>query len=725
MARGRLVPPNLDDRKWQDIVDQAKALIPTYAPEWTDRNPSDLGIALIELFAWLVEGLIYRLNRVPEKNFIEFLNLIGITRDPPTPASTYLTYRSVEPLTVHQGSQAATQQTETEEAIVFETDEDLTVLPINLTTALLIEEGEEVAEANQQKSRYKNVTANLVGSPLSGLSLNIPQSQSITITLGFDRQATAKEITLLCHFFQPVKSNELEITWLYSQEQGSNDPTSWNSLQTVDDKTEIFQKNGAVSFTVPEDWVSQNPQTWRMTADSMTEEFKQPRFWIGVRLRNSLDQSLELGIGHFLFNSVLATNALSISQPELLGTSNGKPFQFFELENAPLFRRPNAEDPYDHLSIQVREPRIGGGFGDWTEWTHRDDFPAGPGLYFRLNAVTGTINFGNYDPVTSPDGHGSIPPLDSEIRARGEIRVGDETKTVPAYRYVAGGARGNVAPETITVIRTPLSGIVSVTNLGAASGGSDEEAIEDTKRRGPEVLRNRYRAVTVEDYEYLAKEATTDVKKVRCLPPRLFTAEDEALPKPQVGPPWTYGGLNRSINIINVIIVPDAPLSEPKPIPSEKLRQEVSDYLEERRVLTNLLHVTYPRYLPIIVTAEIKIWSKALATGLVSSTNDYQIQVETKIKEFLHPVLGGTEKRGWEVGQDIVISSLLDLIQPEPAIGFVATLTVQAGPPEYDPPERPSFLGNSSVWVQLADYELICSGTHDVSVSEIKQDNAA
>jgi hypothetical protein len=64
MARGRLEPPDLDDRTWEEIVAQARALIPTYAPDWTDHNPSDLGIALVELFAWLVEGMIFRLNRV-------------------------------------------------------------------------------------------------------------------------------------------------------------------------------------------------------------------------------------------------------------------------------------------------------------------------------------------------------------------------------------------------------------------------------------------------------------------------------------------------------------------------------------------------------------------------------------------------------------------------------------------------------------------------------------
>ena len=60
--RGRLLAPNLDDRQWKDIVADTRALIPTYAPQWTDHNPSDVGMTLIELFAFLVEGLTYRLR---------------------------------------------------------------------------------------------------------------------------------------------------------------------------------------------------------------------------------------------------------------------------------------------------------------------------------------------------------------------------------------------------------------------------------------------------------------------------------------------------------------------------------------------------------------------------------------------------------------------------------------------------------------------------------------
>lgn len=680
MSRGRLIPPNLDDRTWQDIVDEAKALIPRYAPDWTDHNPSDPGIALIELFAWIVEGMIYRLNRVPEKNYIEFLNLLGITRDPATPASTFLTYQARKSLEIPKGSQASTQQIGNEEAIVFETDEPLTVLPINLTTAL-----------DLSTTTYKNVTTQLVGSPLSGKTIEIPGNESITIALGFDN-ATAEEIRLRFRFSTPAKENDIKITWHYSQ--GKKKPVAWPLVTNVHDGTDQFKRNGVVKLSIPKDgeWTSQNPKSWTgVYRDLDSDKKKQELYWLSFTISNASQTKSEIGLEYILFNSVSATNALTIKD-ELLGVSNGNPFQFFELRNQPLFKRPGARDPYDHLKIEVREPKNKSGFENWTEWTHVDDFPEDSGHYFRLDPVTGTIYFGN-------GSHGRIPPAGSEIRGS-------------TYRYVIGGVKGNVPLDTINVIRTPIDDIISVTNLVPARGGSDEETIEEAKRRAPQILRNRYRAVTVEDYEYLAKEASTDVKKVRCLPPRFFTRFDAPKGKSE-GDPWTYGGLNRDSGHVNVIIIPDAPLSDPRPMPSEELLQEVSDYLEERRIMTTVLHVTGPKYLPINVAVNIKIWEEAEATD-PDLRDKVEKDIEGKITDFLHPLSGESDQKGWEVGQNITISGLFEFIQPDPEIGFISEITVQAGIPLYEPKDQPFVSSPSDVWVQLADYEIICSGTHTV-----------
>ena len=79
--------PNLDDRRFQDLVDEAKRLVQQKCPEWTDHNVSDPGVTMIELFAWMTDQVVYRLNRVPDRHYIKFLDLIGLRLRPPTAAT--------------------------------------------------------------------------------------------------------------------------------------------------------------------------------------------------------------------------------------------------------------------------------------------------------------------------------------------------------------------------------------------------------------------------------------------------------------------------------------------------------------------------------------------------------------------------------------------------------------------------------------------------------------
>lgn len=128
--------PKLDDRKWEDLVREAVELIPKYCPEWTNHNASDPGITLIEIFAWLIEILLYRLNRVGEKNYLAFLNLMGIDLQPPQPSHTHLTFSLVSGSrnfqVVPAGTSIATNYKSNEEPIVFETLKDLVVLPTSI-----------------------------------------------------------------------------------------------------------------------------------------------------------------------------------------------------------------------------------------------------------------------------------------------------------------------------------------------------------------------------------------------------------------------------------------------------------------------------------------------------------------------------------------------------------------------------------------------------------------
>ncbi|HVK73649.1 MAG TPA: putative baseplate assembly protein [Kofleriaceae bacterium] len=127
--------PKLDDRTYQDIVDEAVSLIPRYAPEWTNHNPSDPGITLLELAAWMTDLLIFRLNQVPEKNYVAFLNLLGIKLRAPRAAKALLQFKLVDGTPkqrVPKGSQVSTPQAGDDSTVTFETTRDLVVTNVAL-----------------------------------------------------------------------------------------------------------------------------------------------------------------------------------------------------------------------------------------------------------------------------------------------------------------------------------------------------------------------------------------------------------------------------------------------------------------------------------------------------------------------------------------------------------------------------------------------------------------
>src|SRR6478609_113843 len=131
--------PNLDDRRFQDLVDDAKRLVQQRCPEWTDHNVSDPGVTLIEAFAWMTDQLLYRLNRVPDRDYVKFLELIGVRLFPPTAARADVTFwlSAPQPETVRipVGTQVATVRTQTDMAIVFSTTRELPIITCSLGRA--------------------------------------------------------------------------------------------------------------------------------------------------------------------------------------------------------------------------------------------------------------------------------------------------------------------------------------------------------------------------------------------------------------------------------------------------------------------------------------------------------------------------------------------------------------------------------------------------------------
>ena len=128
--------PNLDDLRFQsDLVDEARKRIIHYCPEWTEYNISDPGITMIELFAWMTEMMVYRLNRVPEKNYLKFLEMLGFQMEPAKTAETDITFwlSALLPLgendntTVVVPAGTEVQSEDQPEPVVFTTSRDLNI----------------------------------------------------------------------------------------------------------------------------------------------------------------------------------------------------------------------------------------------------------------------------------------------------------------------------------------------------------------------------------------------------------------------------------------------------------------------------------------------------------------------------------------------------------------------------------------------------------------------
>lgn len=218
------------------------------------------------------------------------------------------------------------------------------------------------------------------------------------------------------------------------------------------------------------------------------------------------------------------------------------------------------------------------GDNGWTDWEAVGHFAAS-GPYDRhvtLDAATGEIAFG--PAVREPDGslrqYGAVPPMGAAIRVR---------------RYRTGGGRaGNVARGAIQVLRNSVPYVAEVVNREAAKGGVDGETVEEAKARAPITLRAQDRAVTLRDYEELARRAAPETARITCL------AAD----------PDEHGA-----HAVRVLVVPQA-VTDPggrlrfeQLVPDDALLERITDYLDDRRLIGTRLAVGPPYYQGVTVVA--------------------------------------------------------------------------------------------------------------------------
>lgn len=638
--------PNLDDRRFQELVDEAKRRIPRYAPQWTDHNVSDPGVTLIELFAWMTEQYLFRLNQVPDKNFITFLDLIGVRLAPAQPAKGDVTFiLSTTPtperrLIIPRWTEVATERTETEEAIVFTTDQDAEVLPPRSRWVLTSADGEDYAD--QSRVLKGEVTFDAWSNPPAppqAFYLGFDEDLSAhTLALEFDCEKTAIGI-------DPDKP-----PWRWEVWRGNE--LRWQVVPAASDTTAGLNQPGEVRLHLPyrcqphrlqlreaKTWLRCSPVT-----DLLPGEMPYAR---SPRIRRL--GAYTIGI------TVPVTHALPVG-PEQLGISNGQPAQRFQLLYNNILK---PEGPEEVVEVETED-------GDWEAWKAVRDFGDSrpDDKHYVLDPVSGQIEFG--PAIRQRDGtepqFGAVPPIGRRIRMR-------------RYR-IGGGVRGNVAEGRVKVLKSTLPYVASITNRYAITGGLEAQTLEDAKMRAPSVLRTRFRAVTADDYEFLSQQVE-GVGRVRCLQPRPGDPEAPApgtvllLVIPGL-PPMEGEELERHIALREAL-----PQEDRRPAVEAELQTQLKlppatevrlrDYLDERRLLTTRLDIRAPEYVWVAVETRIKTQPKA-------EPERVRRDVKVALYRFLHPLYGGPDGTGWPFGQPLTIDKVYALIQTVPGVEYATEL---------------------------------------------------
>lgn len=612
----------LDDRTHDQIVADVKALIPRYAPEWTNQNESDPGVTMLELFASVADMLLYRLNRVPERNYVKFLQLVGIRPEPARPARADLTFTAKAPageaVSVPAGAQVAVAGAGPE-PLLFETQEAIAVG----AELKAVQTYDGISHTDQTPRHEADAQTYPPFGPHAGAGA--------ALLLGFDPDSKLPEGELsLAVFVAPATTGRqshrcgldvdalpvpARIAWECRTEDG------WTRLRVLADETRAFTRSGYVRLRGPGD-------------DAKGQELGAvpgEHLWIRARVeRSAYDRAPELEA--VIANTVTAVEGETV-RDEVLGGSTARPSQELQLAYPPVLELDDPARPPRPREARIGCPRVarprvrleideGIGFELWEEV---DDFAAcGPDdRVFTLDATTGRLVFGN-------GRHGRIPPANRD-------RPNDNV-VAREYRH-GGGRRGNVGAGTITELQSTIVGIESVANRRPATGGTDEEGVEDAKQRAPSVIQAKGRAVTPQDFETLALETpTVRIRRARAL----------ALAHPDFPGAKIPGS-------VTVVVVPDAP--GPRPTSGEATLRAVCAHLDLHRLLACEVHVIGPRYRTVRVQTDL----------LVTPDHDplaVARQAEATLDRFFHPLVGGRratsrqDGTGWEFGRDIFASEV-------------------------------------------------------------------
>ncbi|MEH2032168.1 MAG: baseplate J/gp47 family protein [Nostoc sp.] len=506
--------------------------------------------------------------------------------------------------------------------------------------------------------------------------------QHNSLYLGFDAPPLKGPISI---FFSLeiqayTEANMPRINWEYYRRQ--NGKGEWARLEVADGTNNLTQ-SGTVEFFGSADF-------------AQTLRFGKSLYWIRAVDINDKFQPQEKGLKYTQLTGFapapkikgIYLNTTWVSQTkriqnEILGSSNGKAEQTFQLFKSPAIAEDiwvnelsalSADERKDLLSkFTVNEVKDNGGNTRqfWIKWEPREDLleSTSSDRHYEIDHAFGIIKFGN-------GAEGAIPPIG--------------TDNIRANYQVGGGEQGNVGSFEITSLTSSIAFVDSVTNPEAAEGGSDSELLEQALKRGPQMLKHRNRAVTKGDFEWLTRQASRSIALVQCLP----NFDDEK---------------NRQSGWVTVIIIPKS--SEAQPQPSLQLKQTVEKYLQNyaANVVTSPkhLHVCGPIYMEIGIQT-------TLFTAEVDAVPFVDQMAMQKLNAFLHPLTGGYSNQGWKFGCLPCLSDFYTLLGSIPSLDRVHYLSMTVTNTNTN--RIWQITADSSLEVPIVPYALVCSGKHVIDI---------
>ncbi|HEX2981254.1 MAG TPA: putative baseplate assembly protein [Anaerolineaceae bacterium] len=647
--------PNLDDLRFQrDLVDEARKRIIHYCPEWTEYNLSDPGITLIELFAWMTEMMVYRLNRVPDKNYIKFLDLLGLQYRPASSARADLTFWLSTPLPISEDNR---------EPVIVPAGMEIRMDSLNGEDVIFSTDFEKLAypprliQIRKDSEIHKNYASRM------GIEIFEPfqasPKQGDTFFLGFapddDLSGHTLRLQVTCEPVEAVgiRRQDPPLVWEASLGDGR-----WKELRPSvmpgekDTTGGLNNPSGELVFYLPmnarPDVVHGQNAYW-LRCRYETRESSQGHYTASPRLENVVVTTIGV--------TVPSTHARIVDE-EVLGTSNGEPGQTFTLLNSPVL----GLGPHETLEVE----EFHGGETVFVPWTCVDTFANSTlhDRHFTLEPATGAVSFG--PAIRQPDG---------TVRQYGRIPESGRVIRFKRYRF-GGGASGNVPANTLQTMTSSVSYLARVNNLNRASGGRDQEGLEELKMRAQRELQSQKRVVTASDFEQALLTFSRGVARVRSISPR---EESGAAVKP--------GTVELLVvpSVADAIVVGDLSRLGLSP----QFVEEARAYLDQYRLLTTSVHIREPHYTGVQVCADIAIDDFSLPEVV-------QGKVVRSLQQFLSPLpllepdsalweLFENGREGWEFGRGLFVAEISSLIQRVPGVRYVLNVQVFTRPVD---PER-------------------------------------